>query len=408
MKVYLVGGAVRDELLGIPVRERDWCVTGATPDEMLDLGFRPVGKDFPVFLHPETNEEYALARTERKTAAGYHGFDFNTSPDVTIEEDLGRRDLTINALARDDAGELIDPFGGAADIENRVLRHVSDAFIEDPVRILRVARFAARFHNAGFAVADETMGLMRRIVADGEADSLVPDRVWKETERALAGTNARVFFETLRDCGALAVVFPEIDALFGVPQPAKWHPEIDTGLHTMLVLEQAERLSGEIAVRFAALVHDLGKATTDKAVLPKHPGHEKRSVKLIRRLAERLPVPRQCRDLAMIVAEFHTHCHRALELKDTTILKVLERADAFRRPQRFEQFLLACEADARGRTGLEDRDYPQVDLLRAAFTAAAAVDAGAIAAETDERRIPEAIRKARAAAIREARAQLPP
>ncbi len=406
MQVYLVGGAVRDELLGIPVKERDWCVVGATPQDMIDLGYKPVGKDFPVFLHPESNEEYALARTERKTAAGYHGFSFNTSPDVTIEEDLGRRDLTVNALARDDDGRLIDPFGGAGDIKNRTLRHVSDAFVEDPVRILRTARFAARFHDLGFAVAPETMQLMRDIVADGEADALVPDRVWKETELALSGANPRIFFETLRACGALAVVFPEIDALWGVPQPEKWHPEIDTGLHTMLVLEQACQLGPELDLRFAALVHDLGKATTRQQDLPSHPGHERRSVKLIRKLDKRLPLPRDCRDLALLVAEFHTHCHRAFELRDATVLKVLERCDAFRRPERFERFLLACEADARGRTGLEDRDYRQVDMLRAAFAAANAVDSTAIAADVGEangKQIGEAIRRARVDAIAEAR-----
>lgn len=399
MQVYLVGGAVRDELLGLPVKERDWCVVGATPDEMVEQGFRPVGRDFPVFLHPQTNEEYALARTERKTAAGYRGFAFNTAPGVTIEDDLGRRDLTVNALARDADGNLVDPFGGARDIEDRVLRHVSDAFTEDPVRILRTARFAARFHGLGFRVADETMALMRRIVADGEASALVPDRVWKEAQTALSGANTRVFFETLRACDALGVVFPEIDALFGVPQPERWHPEIDTGLHTMMVLEQAERLSAEVDVRFAALVHDLGKAVTDASKLPQHPGHERRSVKLIRRMAERLPVPRNCRELAVIVAEFHTHCHRAFELRDATVLKVLERSDAFRRPERFEKFLLACTADARGRTGLEDSAYPQADMFRDAFRAAAAVDAGAIAAGHEGGAIPEAIARARIAAI---------
>jgi len=403
MQVYLVGGAVRDELLGLPVKERDWCVVGATPAEMLDMGYKPVGKDFPVFLHPETSEEYALARTERKTAPGYHGFAFNTSPDVTIEDDLSRRDLTINAIARDADGNLIDPHKGARDIDERILRHVSDAFIEDPVRILRAAKFTARFHDLGFRVADETRALMLDIVADGEADALVPDRVWKETEEALAEPNARVFFETLRDCGALRVVFPEIDALFGVPQPEKWHPEIDTGLHTMMVLEQACKLGEGIDMRFAALVHDLGKASTDKAQWPNHRNHEQRSIDLIKKLAERLPVPKNCRELALLVAEFHTHCHRASELRDATVLKVLERTDAFRRPERFEKFLLACEADARGRTGLEDRAYPQVDMLRAAFAAAAKIDAGEIAAAHDESKISDAIRKARTDAVRQAR-----
>ena len=408
MQVYLVGGAVRDELLGIPVKERDWCVTGATPEQMIDLGYKPVGKDFPVFLHPDTGEEYALARTERKTGAGYHGFAFNTSPDVTIEDDLGRRDLTVNALARDDDGALIDPYGGEADVRDRVLRHVSDAFVEDPVRILRAARFHARFHDLGFTVAPETLQMMRDIVANGEADALVPDRVWKETELALAGDRPRVFFETMRECNALAVVFPELDALWGVPQPEKWHPEIDTGLHTMLVLDEACKLGTDVDLRFAALVHDLGKATTRKEDLPSHPGHERRSTRLIEKLDKRLPLPKSCRELALIVAEFHTHCHRALELRDDTMLKVLERSDAFRRPERFEKFLLACEADARGRTGLEDRDYPQADLFRLAFRAADSVDTGAIAKEhegADGKKIGEAIRRARVRAIAEARRQ---
>jgi len=399
MQVYLVGGAVRDELLGLDVAERDWCVVGATPDEMARRGFRQVGKDFPVFLHPKTGEEYALARTERKTGAGYHGFAFDTSPDVTIEADLSRRDLTINAMARDGDGNLVDPYDGKADLDARRLRHVSDAFVEDPVRILRTAKFAARFHALGFRIADETLDMMRAIVDSGEADALVPDRVWKETAAALAGPNARIFFESLRECGALAAVFPEVDALFGIPQPERWHPEIDTGLHTMMVLDQAERLSTGLDVRFAALVHDLGKATTPKGQLPSHPGHEQRGVKIIRKLASRLPVPRACRDLGIIVSEYHTHVHRAEELRDSTILKVLERTDAFRRPERFEKFLLTCEADARGRTGLEEREYPQADLFREAFDASRAVDTAAIASELEGPAAGEAIRKARIAAI---------
>lgn len=399
MQIYLVGGAVRDEQLGIPVTDRDWCVVGATPDDLLGLGYKRVGKDFPVFLHPESNEEYALARTERKTAAGYHGFEFHTSPDVTIEEDLGRRDLTINALAKDADGQLVDPFGGADDIRKRLLRHVSAAFAEDPVRILRAAKFAARFAHLGFRIAPATRDLMRQMVTAGEADALVPDRVWKETEAALAGPNPRVYFEVLRSCGAMRAVFPEIDRLFGVPQPAQWHPEIDTGVHTMMVLEQASRLSDEVATRFAALVHDVGKGTTALAELPSHRGHEIRGCKIIRALSKRLPVPRACRDLGVLVAEYHTHCHRAGELRDKTIVKVLEAADAFRRPDRFEQFLVACEADARGRTGFEDRAYPQADLLRAAHAAAAAVDAAAIAAQSEADRIGENIRRARIAAV---------
>lgn len=399
MQVYLVGGAVRDEQLGIPYRERDWCVVGASPGELEALGYQRVGKDFPVFLHPETKEEYALARTERKTAPGYHGFDFDCSPDVSIEEDLQRRDLTINAIARDADGQLIDPWGGAADIENRVLRHVSDAFAEDPVRILRVARFAARFAHLGFTIAGETMSLMHRMVENGEVDALVPDRVWRETELALAGSNARVYFEVLRSCGALRVLFPEVDVLFGVPQPEQWHPEVDTGLHVMMVLDQAERLSNDIEIRFAALTHDLGKGNTPRNQLPSHPGHELRGCKLIRTVAERLPVPKACRDLALLAAEFHTHCHRALELRTKTILKVLERTDAFRRPDRFEQFLLTCEADARGRAGLENRRYEQADYFRRAFAAASAIDAAAIAKTTEDRKIPAAIHRARKAAI---------
>jgi tRNA nucleotidyltransferase (CCA-adding enzyme) len=352
MEIYLVGGAVRDEQLGLAVKERDWCVVGATPDDLLSKGFRRVGKDFPVFLHPETNEEYALARTERKTAAGYHGFEFHTSPDVTIEDDLSRRDLTINAMARDGDGNLVDPFDGVSDLEHRLLRHVSDAFSEDPVRILRAAKFKARFASLGFELADETLALMREMVSSGEADALQPEH-----------------------CGALAVVFPEIDALFGVPQPPEWHPEIDSGLHTMMVLEQAARLCDDIDVRFAALVHDLGKATTRQSELPRHHGHEARSVKLVNSLSERLPVPRACRELGVLVAEYHVHCHRVFELKASTILKVLKSTDAFRRPGRFLKFLLACEADARGRAGLEERDYPQATYFRSAFERASEISA---------------------------------
>ena len=405
MQVYLVGGAVRDEQLGLPVNERDWCVVGATPEEMKQAGYKQVGKDFPVFLHPETGEEYALARTERKTAAGYHGFEFHTDPGVTIEDDLGRRDLTINAIARDADGNLVDPYGGVSDIRNRILRHVSDAFVEDPVRVLRVARFAARFTPLGFVIAPETMALMRSITGSGEIDALVPDRVWKETELALRGANCRVYFETLRDCGALDILFPEVDALFGVPQPVQWHPEVDTGLHTMMVVEQAARLSDATEVRFAALAHDLGKGTTRLGDLPSHPGHERRGKKLINAIGDRMPLPRACRDLGLLVAEYHTHCHRAFELRDDTVVRLFEKTDAFRRPERFELFLLACEADARGRTGFERRDYRQAAHLRGAFAAAAAVDAGAIASEHEKKKIPEAIRMARVAAVREMRAR---
>jgi len=400
MKVYLVGGAVRDELLGLPARERDWCVVGATPEEMIDQGFRRVGKDFPVFLHPESGEEYALARTERKTGPGYHGFSFDTSRDVTLEQDLQRRDLTVNAMARDSDGKLVDPFGGSADLASRMLRHVSGAFREDPVRILRTAKFAARLAPLGFRVASETMELMQEMVAAGEVDTLVPDRAWKETETAINGPEPQVYFETLRACGALARIFPEIDALFGVPQPEKWHPEIDCGVHTLMVIAQAARLSESGRVRFAALVHDLGKATTPAGDLPRHPGHEKRSVNLIRGMARRLPVPTAYRDLAVLVAEFHGVCHRAFDLKSSTVLRLLERCDAFRRPARFEEFLLACEADARGRTGFEDSAYPQAVYLREAFAAAAAVSAREVAGdETEGARIGAALRRHRQAAI---------
>ncbi len=408
MQVYLVGGAVRDEQLNISHKERDWCVVGATPQQMLDLGYRQVGKDFPVFLHPKTKEEYALARMERKTAPGYHGFAFDFSSDVTIEDDLLRRDLTINAIAKDGDGKLIDPYGGVQDIRNRVLRHVSDAFGEDPVRVLRVAKFAARLSEFGFRIAAETMTLMHSMVQNGEIDALVPDRVWKETEEALAARHSRVYFEVLRQCGALNRLLPEVDALFGIPQPEQWHPEIDTGLHTMMVLEQAEKLSDDIEVRFAALTHDLGKATTASHHLPSHPGHELSGCKRIRQIAERLPVPRSCRDLALIVAEYHTHCHRAMELRDKTILKLLEKTDAFRRPDRFEQFLVACEADARGRTGLENRRYPQADYLRHAHAAASAIDAGAIARSEEKTKIPAAIRRARLQAVRDFKESIQP
>ena len=407
MQVYLVGGAVRDDLLDIPIVERDWCVVGATPDELLNAGYKQVGKDFPVFLHPQTGEEYALARTERKTGPGYHGFVMDTSAEIRIEDDLERRDLTINAMARDADNRLIDPFCGFADLEARTLRHVSDAFREDPVRILRAARFAARFAHLGFRVAEETEDLMQQMVASGEADALAPERVWKETENALAGRDPQVFFSVLRNCDALRVVFPEVDALFGIPQPAKWHPEIDTGVHTLMVLEQASRLSGDVDVRFAALTHDLGKATTPEDKLPSHPGHERRSVDLIEALTERLPVPRACRDLALLVAEFHGHVHRAAELNAKTVLKLFERTDAFRRSDRFARLLLACEADARGRTGLEERHYPQREILQTLLDAAGSVPVADIAAaESDGRRIAEAIRLARLQAVRQSQKSL--
>ncbi|GAB4360505.1 MAG: multifunctional CCA addition/repair protein [Immundisolibacter sp.] len=371
---YLVGGAVRDRLLGLPVTDRDYVVVGATPDDLLEAGFKPVGADFPVFLHPQTGEEYALARTERKTGRGYHGFAVSFSPDVTLEEDLQRRDLTINAMAQAADGSVIDPYGGQADLAARRLRHVSPAFAEDPVRILRLARFAARFHRLGFIVADDTQALMRRMVAAGEVDALVPERVWQEFLRALREPDPQRFIEVLRDCGALAKLLPELDRLFGVPQPAEPHPEIDTGVHVLMVLEQAARLSDDPQVRFAALLHDLGKGTTPPGEWPRHHGHEARSVELVSGLCARLKVPVAYRQLAQAVARDHGNAHRALELRPGTLLEIVERTDALRRPQRFAQFLLACEADHRGRTGYENRPYPQAVRLRQAFEAARGVD----------------------------------
>lgn len=373
MQVYLVGGAVRDQLLGIPARERDWVVVGARPEELEKLGYLPVGREFPVFLHPQTKEEYALARLESKVAPGYRGFSTRFSPEVTLEEDLRRRDLTINAIAQSPAGELIDPYGGEDDLKKGVLRHVSDAFVEDPVRVLRVARFAARFGERGFSVAPETQTLMREMVRSGEINALVPERVWQETERALGENRPELFFHTLRDCGALEVIFPEIAALYGVPQPARWHPEIDTGVHVMLALQCAVRLGATIPVRFAVLMHDLGKAATPRNLWPSHHGHELAGVALIDALAARLRVPKEHAELAVLTARHHGLVHRALELKPATILELFEKTDALRRPERFEALLLACEADARGRTGLEERAYPQADFLRRAQEATAAV-----------------------------------
>jgi tRNA nucleotidyltransferase (CCA-adding enzyme) len=377
MQVYLVGGAVRDRLLGRAVSERDWVVVGATPEELERAGYIPVGRDFPVFLHPTTKEEHALARLERKVAPGYRGFTTQFSPDVSLEDDLRRRDLTINAMAEDAGGAIIDPYGGRRDLEARLLRHVSPAFAEDPVRILRVARFAARYAPLGFRVADETMDLMRRMVADGEVASLVAERVWTETEKALGEPAPDVFIETLRACGALAVVYPELDALFGVPQPEKWHPEIDTGVHQLMALRQAVTLGASVAARFAVLMHDLGKGVTPAHILPSHHGHEDAGVALVEQLAARLRVPNHFRELAVITARHHTHVHRALELRAATLLRTLESCDALRRPERFADFLLACEADARGRKGLENRAYPQRAFVARARDAVAAVVLGA-------------------------------
>ena len=403
MEIYLVGGAVRDKLLGITPKERDWVVVGATPEEMLAQGFQQVGKDFPVFLHPDTKEEYALARTERKTGPGYTGFEVHASPEVTLEEDLKRRDLTINAIAEDKDGNLIDPFNGKEDLDNGLLKHVSSAFDEDPVRILRIARFAARFAKWGFKVSHGTNALMRKMVEAGEVDALVAERVWAELEKVLNEDHPERFFEVLRGCHALAKLFPEIDQLFGVPQPEKYHPEIDTGVHVMMVLQQAARLSDDPVVRFAALTHDLGKGTTPKDLLPKHHGHEGRSVELVQVLCDRFRIPNEYRELAILTARYHTHCHNAEELKPSTLLEVIEAMDAFRRPERFEQFLTACKADFHGRPGYEQLDYPQVDRFRTALKAANRIDAKAIVERgLKGEAIKEELRKQRIDAIKQA------
>ncbi|ATO19865.1 multifunctional CCA addition/repair protein [Acinetobacter sp. LoGeW2-3] len=363
MQVYLVGGAVRDHLLGHPYHEKDYVVVGASPNQMLNMGYQPVGKDFPVFLHPETKEEYALARTERKSGTGYHGFEFHTDSSVTLEEDLIRRDLTINAIAMDEAGHVHDPYNGQKDLADRVLRHVSDAFIEDPLRVLRVARFAARYHAMGFRIAEETLDLMRQLTESGELNTLTPERVWKETSRALLESNADVYFEVLRSCGALKVLFPEIDALFGIPQRPEYHPEIDCGIHTMMSLQQACRQNYNLDVRFAVLVHDLGKALTPAEELPRHIMHEERGVQPVTELCERLKVPTYTKQLAIAVCKEHLKCHQALNLKPGTLWRLLQRLDVLRRPERVEAFVQACECDSRGRLGLEDRAYPQAQYV---------------------------------------------
>ncbi len=397
LECYLVGGAVRDRLLGNAVKDRDWVVVGATPQQMLDLGFKAVGKDFPVFLHPHTHEEYALARTERKTGPGYGGFSFNTDPSVTLRQDLARRDLTINAMAQTPHGDLVDYFGGAKDLKNRVLRHVSPAFAEDPVRILRVARFSARY---GFDIADNTMELMREMVSNGEVDALVAERVWQELQQALAEPTPSRFFAALRGCGALARIFPEIDALFGVPQRPEFHPEIDAGVHTLMVVDQSALLHESTVVRFAALVHDLGKARTPVEALPSHPRHETTGVLPINELCDRLRVPKQFRELALLVCRLHLQLHQLGSLRAGTVVKLLEAIDAFRRPERVEQFIAACEADMRGRTGREHDPYPQGDLLLRCFNAAKAVETNAIVQEEqDGARIAELIRQARSEAV---------
>ncbi|NDZ14779.1 multifunctional CCA addition/repair protein [Variovorax sp. WS11] len=410
MQTYLVGGAIRDALLGRPGSDRDWVVVGATPEEMAAQGYLPVGRDFPVFLHPVTREEYALARTERKSAPGYRGFVLHASPEVTLEQDLARRDLTVNAIAlpadraepTPDLGHLVDPFHGRQDLQHKVLRHVTDAFREDPVRILRVARFAARF--ADFSIAPETLALMREMVAAGEADALVPERVWQELARGLMEARPSRMFELLRECGALAVLLPEVDRLWGIPQPEAHHPEVDTGRHLMLVLDMAARLDAPLPVRFACLVHDLGKGTTPAEVLPRHIGHEQRSVDLLRAVCERWRVPVELRELAEVVAREHGNIHRSAGLGAQALVRLLERCDAFRKPGRFEQALLACECDARGRLGMDERPYPERERLLAALAAAQSVQTEAIAREAQQAgatgpRIGEAIARARVAAV---------
>lgn len=399
MEEYLVGGSVRDQLLGLPIKDKDWVVVGSTPEEMLAQGYQSVGKDFPVFLHPKTHEEYALARTERKTAPGYKGFVVHAAPDITLEQDLLRRDLTINAIAQADDGSLIDPFNGQQDLKDKVLRHVSPAFTEDPVRVLRIARFAARF---GFTIADETKQLIQQMVAAKELDHLVSERVWQELVKALATDKPSLFFMALRNTGALATLFPEVDRLFGVPQVPKWHPEIDTGIHVMMVLDQAAKLSNEITVRFAALCHDLGKGTTPADILPHHYAHEIRSVRLTERLCQRLRVPKDIATLALKVAEYHTHVHLLFELRPATILKVFEALDAFRKPERFEHYLLAGEADFRGRPGYEELPMPEKEAFRLSFQAAQTITAKPfVAAGLQGQAIAEALRKQRILAIKE-------
>jgi len=398
--VYLVGGAVRDEILGVPHRERDWVVVGGTPDELLARKFRQVGATFPVFLHPDTGEEYALARTECKQGHGYHGFAVDFHPGVTLEEDLSRRDLTVNAMARDEDGRLIDPFGGQRDLEQRVLRHVSPAFCEDPLRVLRVARFAARFAEFGFLVHDSTMDLMQEMVASGELEHLVPERVWAEFADAMSSSQPDVFVSVLRESGALAVLLPEVDRLFGVPQPEKYHPEIDTGIHVLMTMRLAARLGGPAEVVFALLLHDLGKGLTPDALLPSHIGHEKSGLPLVNDVCARLRTPGAFRDLALKVCELHLRCHRLVEARPSTVMKLIEDADLFRRPDRVQEFVRACESDFRGRKGLEDRTYPQGDRLQAALKAVLAIRAKDIGTEgLDGVQIGEKLRKARIKAI---------
>ncbi|MDO9470253.1 MAG: multifunctional CCA addition/repair protein [Nitrosomonas sp.] len=409
MKTYLVGGSVRDELLGLPVKDHDFVVVGASPEEMERQGYRPVGKDFPVFLHPQTHEQYALARTERKISLGYKGFEVFASPQVTLQEDLARRDLTINSIAKDEAGNIIDPFNGVADLEAGILRHVSPAFSEDPVRILRAARFAARF---SFRIAPETLALMSEMVHNGEVDALVPERVWQELARGLMEDNPSRMFYVLRECGALARILPEVDVLFGVPQPAHAHPEIDTGLHIMLAIDHAAEKNYSLPVRFATLTHDLGKGTTPPEEWPRHIGHEARSIDLTRSLCERIRIPKDSRDLALLVARYHGNVHRAEELKPSTLADILQAVDAYRKPERFEEFLQACACDFHGRPGYAVKPYVQAERFQQAYVAAKSVDAGAIAGElsqsiADPTKLPLAINtKVREARIARIKAEL--
>mgnify|MGYP003598717200 FL=1 len=405
MQVYLVGGAVRDHLLGHPYHEKDYVVVGATPEQLLAQGFQPVGKDFPVFLHPETKDEYALARTERKSGHGYHGFEFHTDPSVTLEEDLIRRDLTINAMAMDNDGNVYDPYGGQQDLCNKVLRHVSNAFVEDPLRVLRIARFAARYHALGFVVAPETLLLMQELAESGELHALTPERVWKETSRALMEARADVYFETLRACGALKVLFPELDALFGIPQRPEYHPEIDSGVHTMMSLQQACRANYSLDVRFAVLLHDLGKALTPADELPRHIMHEERGIRPVTEVCERLRVPTNTKQLALAVCKEHLKCHQALSLKPGTLWRLLQRLDVLRRPERVEAFVQACECDSRGRLGLEDRDYPQASYILEAIQVVHSIKAQDLPADVQGPDIGEMLIERRIKAIEQLKAR---
>lgn len=414
MKVYLVGGAVRDQLLGLPVKDRDWIVVGAAPATLLSLGYQQVGKDFPVFLNPKTKEEYALARTERKSSAGYTGFICDFSPTITLEQDLIRRDLTINAMAQSEDGEIIDPYGGKQDLENRILRHISPAFSEDPLRVLRVARFAARYHSLGFKIASETLALMAELAQSGELQHLTAERVWLETEKALNEKNPEIYFETLHKTGALSVLFPEIDALYGVPNPVKHHPEVDSFIHTMLVLKQAVNLTennpilNKSAVRFAAICHDLGKALTPQNILPHHYGHEQAGIKPTRALCKRLKVPSYFQELAELTCEFHTHIHKAFELRAETVITLFNRFDVWRKPQRFQEFLQVCLADTRGRTGFENKDYPQIDYINQLLHAANEVDVQQVIADGFEKQeIRNELTKRRILAVKQTKANYP-